>query len=449
MRTGTRVSARSAMQRAVVAVLSVAVASTTVAAEKTHLDADTAARLAMESSPLVASADARVEAVMGRADSANAERMPVIAIGAQYAHRSSVPEFSAPSGGPGEPPTVIFPNIQNTYALGVTASQLLYGGGRVNAGRRSTVLEVEATGADRTGLLAALRLQGRASFWQAVACEATLNASHAEITRAERLLDDVRALQEAGMAVAADRLAAEARVAAARVRSIRARADRDTSLAELRSTLGLHTSIGIELVPETATPDPPRPLASLVESARSNRAELQASRRRIEAAEERQEQARAGRRPTVQLTAGWDLARPNQRFLPLEDVWNDSWRVGLGASWTVFDGQRTAAAEATATAETAVLRADSKEVERLIDLEVETAFNGLKSALETTTATEATLQATAAREAAERDRFQAGMAPISNVLDAQSELATAEQNVIGARATAWIAAAVLERAVGQ
>jgi outer membrane protein TolC len=64
-------------------------------------------------------------------------------------------------------------------------------------------------------------------------------------------------------------------------------------------------------------------------------------------------------------------------------------------------------------------------------------------------AADAARAAAAAREAASRERFQAGVAIMADVLDAQSNLTAAETTQINARAAAWLAAATLDRVVGR
>ena len=75
---------------------------------------------------------------------------------------------------------------------------------------------------------------------------------------------------------------------------------------------------------------------------RSTRAEVVALTARRDALASRSETVAAPNRPQVSLGARWDVARPNERYLPLEDEWNTSWSVGLFAGWRVFDGDRKA-----------------------------------------------------------------------------------------------------------
>lgn len=422
-----------------------------LAAETLRLDADEAVRLAVEASHLMVSADARLSAGESAVAAADAARMPEVATTAVVSQRSAVPELAAPLGGPGTEPQTLFPNIETTYLAELSVSQPLYAGGAIASGRASARHELDAATADRQRTLADLRLLARRDYWQAAASAATVDAAKAQESRAQRLLDDATSLREAGMAVDADVLAAQARVAAARVQVLRAETAARNDLASLRSLIGRGRDTTLELADRTTltVPPPPADVDSLVASALGSRPELVAVDARIAALRAHERVVDAARRPSLAVTGQWDLARPNSRYLPLEDTWNDSWSVGLMARWTVFDGDRTRSQTAVVRSQEAASRADRDELARRIALEVETARLDLQSALDSIPAADASRTAAAAREEASRERHAAGLAPIQEMLDAQAELASAEVEQIQTRAAAWIARAAVDRAVGR
>lgn len=414
------------------------------------LDAERAVELALAASARRDAAAARVDAAAERAAAAAARRLPSLDLEAAAAYRSSVPEAAFPESIPDIGGFVLFPNIQDTWRAGVALSQPLWTGGAIAGSRRAAAHEQDAAAADGERVAAELRFEARSAYWRAVAAAAALTAAGAEVERAERLLEDARALRAAGMALRADELGAEARLAAARLRAIEAGADAATRLAELRSLLELPPATALELGDRGAhLPGDPAALEMLLAEAAANRPELASLAARAEALAGRAVAAAAPARPQVALAARWDLARPNERFLPLEDQWNTSWSVGLVAGWRVFDGGRTGAEAAAVDAERAVLEADRRELARRIMVEVETTRTNLEAALAATEAAEASVAAAAAREADGRERFQAGVATIAEVLDAQSELADAELALVRARSLARLADAGLLRAVGR
>ena len=420
------------------------------AADTLRVDAATAVEMALAASQRAVAADARISAAQLTVDAADAARLPVVGASAAVSQRSAVPEFAAATGGPGAEPVVIFPNIETAYAAGIGVRQPLYSGGGIQAGREAARHGLAAAdgGQDLTRL--DLRYEARVAYWRSIAADAGLGAAEAQQRRALRLLDDARALRRAGMAVDADVLGAEARAASAQLDVVRTSTELASRLADLRSLLGLAGDVDLELADRGshALPPLPAPLDEMV-AASEGRPELAIADARIAQATATERAVAAARKPAVGLSAQWDLERPNNRYLPLEDAWNDAWSVGLRATWTVFDGQRTAAEAAAVRAEAQAISADRDELARQIRLQVETARLELEAALEAVAPADASRSAAAAREEASRARYAAGLAPIVEMLDAQAELTDAEVAQITVRVTAWIAAAALERAIGR
>ena len=421
----------------------------TAVADVLTLDAETAVQLVLEASDRRDAAAARVAAAGQQVDAADARRLPTLDLEASIAHRSSVPEASFPESIPDLGGFVLFPNIQDTYRAGVVLTQPLWTGGAISGGREAARHEEAAAAAEAARVDDDLRYEARTAYWRAVAADAALDAARSEAERAARLLDDARALRAAGMAVRADELGAEARIAAARVRVIDAESEAANRRSALRSLLDLPQDTQLELTDRGASlPAGPPDLDPLIARAVATRSEVVALTARRDALASRSETVAAPNRPQVSLGARWDVARPNERYLPLTDEWNTSWSVGLFAGWRVFDGDRTDAEVAVLDAERAAVEADLAELERRIALDVETARRSLEAALAADAAAAAAVEAATAREADSRDRYASGVATVSEVLDAQAELADAELALVRAHSGAWIADAGLRRAVG-
>ena len=436
-------------------VLAASLAVATIAApghtETMKLDAELAARMAAQASTLTAAAANRVEASESAVKAADAARLPVISANATVVQRSAVPEFGVPTDDPDQPIFILFPNIENTYSADVTVSQPIYTGGGLAANREAARLDESAASWSQSLTVLDLAYSARTLYWSAVAAEAGVDVADAQVTRTRRLLDDARALQEAGMAVNADVFAAEARTAAADVDVIRAKTEDEKSLTALRSLLGLDPTTVIVLVDATTEKVPTRPqsLTELQSAALEGRPELRVADAQIEGLGARARATNAARIPTVGLSAHWKYARPNERFLPPVDEGNDSWGIAVGASWRFFDGSRTKSQVASVHAEQRAVQADRGELERRILLEVETARLELQAALEAVTSADAAAAAAEAWEEASSERYAAGLAMLSELLDAQADLTSAEVAQVKTRVSAWLAEVTLRRAIGR
>ena len=434
------------------AVAAVVVALAGVAGAGTiKLTANGAAERAVKVSHVAAAADARVAAAEQTANSADAASLPSFALGAWLAQRSSVPEFAAPLNGPLQPLVVIAPDITTTYGTSLRLQQALYTGGAITGQREATRHDAAASAAGRSATVADLRLNARLSYWEAVRTAASVELARAQEDRAARLLEDTRALFDAGMAVRADVLAAQERTATAHLQLVVAQAQSGNALAQLASLLELDPQDTPELSDSLAgaLPTVPQSPGELQDHALAGRPELAASAEQIAAIRSRRTVAGGQALPSVGAVAELDYARPNVRYFPQEDQWKQSWSVGVQATWTLFDGGKARADVAAARfGERAALQ-DRQELSRRIRLEVENDRRNLESALAAVVAADAARAAALEREKEAEERHAAGLAPMVDILDAQTQLASAEQQHVNARAGSWAAAAILERAVGR
>jgi outer membrane protein TolC len=222
------------------------------------------------------------------------------------------------------------------------------------------------------------------------------------------------------------------------------------ALVDLRRLVGLDPDVTVELDASLdRLPPTPPPLDTLLADARATRPERRALERRIAALAARRVAAESGRRPSVTVRGRFDAARPNPRSLPIEDVWNDSWDVGVSASWPVWEAGRTKAdvAEAAAAERAARARLDDFDSQMAVDVQQR------RLDLESTRAqldavVDAIRSATEARRVI-GERFNAGVATSLDVLDAQLALLQTGLDRTRALAAAHLAAARLQRAVGR
>jgi OMF family outer membrane factor len=448
-------SARTAAARRGAAAIAGAILAVTFVApgraEIVKLDADTAMVRIVQVSHAAAAASERESATRETVSAADAATLPSLSAGASLARLSSVPEFRLPFAVPGQQPLVLVPDITTAYATNMRLQQTLYSGGAISGLRQATRDDTEASARLREQTVADLRVTARLAYWEAVRAAASVDAAHAQERRAARLLDDTQSLFAVGMAVNADVLAAKERVASARVGVIAAETAAANALAQLHSLLQIDPSDTVELADSLTGPLPnlPGTAEELQHEALATRSELAVSSAQLAALHAREELAKAPSRPAVGAVAEYDVSRPNQRYFPETDRWQDSWSVGVAASWTLYDGGKSRADTAASRFAQRAAVQDREELTRRIQLEVENDRRNLESALATVDSADAAHDAATEREVAARERHAAGLAAMAEILDAEAQLAAADQQQIDARSASWMAAATLARAIGR
>jgi outer membrane protein len=263
-------------------------------------------------------------------------------------------------------------------------------------------------------------------------------------------LVDVRNQLNVGLVPPSDVLTVEAQHARQQMLLIEAQNLAETTAAEFRRIVGLAPEMPFELADRIDTPSPRSPeVASLVEAARANRTDRRALAIRLDALGERVAAARAGRLPEVVTVAGYDLANPNPRIFPRQEVWKPSFDVSVNLTWPVFDGGRVGAEMAEAAANQRAAAARLREFDDSIDVEVRQRAADLASAEAAITATDVGVRSAAEARRVIADRFAAGVATNIEVIDAQVVLLQAELDRTRALATAHLAIARLDRALGR
>ena len=202
----------------------------------------------------------------------------------------------------------------------------------------------------------------------------------------------------------------------------------------------------------TSTASPVTPsfdAAALLASARADRQERRALQHRIVAADDQRSAAAAGRRPTVLLSGGVDYARPNARIFPRADKWDDSWDAGVGVSWSLWDGGRTAAEVAQAAGVSEAARQRLAEFDSVLAVEVRQRSLEIESGRAAVAAAASAVNAATEARRVVEERYRAGVIGQIEVLDAEFVLLQAELDRARALANVRLAEARLDRAVGR
>ena len=171
--------------------------------------------------------------------------------------------------------------------------------------------------------------------------------------------------------------------------------------------------------------------------------------RRIDAFDQQQLAVAAGRRPSIAVAGGVDYARPNTRIFPRADQWQDSWEIGVGVTWSVWDGGRTAADTAAAVALASAARQRLAEFDSMLGVEVRQRTLDISSGRAVVAAADAAIRASTEARRVVAERYAAGVATQTELLDAELALLQSQLDRTRALANVRLAEARLARATGR
>ena len=413
-----------------------------------RISLEDAQQRAIQNSHRLAETRAREQAALGTIALRQTAERPIVSSVTGYTRTNHVTPFFVPStiG----PPRILYPDVPDNYRTRIDLQWPIYSGGRTDALERVARAEASAIAADLAAATADLRLEVAGAFWALVTARATVDVLDEAVTRARAHVADVRQRFTAGLIPPNDVSSAEAQQSRQRMLLIEASNQRDLASAELARLIGEDLVRPIEPDAELDLRSPAAiAYEPLVIEAMALRPERDALERRIEATESQRDAALTGLRPSVSVTGGFDMARPNPRIFPRAARWEDSWDATVNLTWPIWDGGRSRAEAAQASAVAAAARSRLAEFDSVVALEVRQRLLEIDSGRAAVGAANDAMQAAADARRVVAERYQAGVITQTDVLDADVALLQAELDLTRALAGVRFAEARLARAIGQ
>jgi outer membrane protein len=435
---------------AVAALLVTLTAWPTNAQTTISLTSEEAVARAIQTSHRLAEARAREAGAQAAVRARAAADQPSLNVSATYTRTSHVEEFGVVQ--PNGTLRVIFPDIPDNLLTRTLFQWPIYTAGRSDALQRAAEAEARATSAEVAIAQADLRLEVIRSYWALATATESEEVLQQALDRADAHLRDVRSRFESGLIPPNEVASAEAQRSRQAMQVIEAHNLRSSVLEDLRRLTGITADITAADGLDTSFPQ--AAAAAIAAGAQaspdtSGRAERQALAARIIAADERRRAIEAGRRPTITLSGALDYSNPNPRVFPRRAGWREWWEVSATANWTLWDGGRIAAESAEATAAANAVRARLSELDSLIALDVRQRLLDADSARAALVAAVDAVRSAAEARRVVAERFNAGVATSTDVLDAQLALLQAELDRTRALANIRLADARLDRALGR
>jgi outer membrane protein len=371
-------------------------------------------------------------------ESAQRGNQPVFAFSSLLAARQfTAADFATSSLNYPDPIT----NHQTAFAI----EQPIFDGFRTSAATRAAEIgqTLAVTGQDQ--VRADLALAATRAYAHVLSAAADRRAAEAAVEAAVE--DQTRAehRRDAGLASEADVLALQVHVATMRERLIRASSDETIRRAELNQAMGeaLDRSFALDEVRPEATTVAAVP--EMERQALAARPEVRAAGLQEALAQQNRRRARAGLLPQVSFQGFFDLSGTGDTF----SARASAWMVGVQVRWSIFAGLADLARVREAGLAGDRVAADRERIETAVRLDVRTAAAQIQSAA----ARQQVAQAAAAqaRESQRiiRDRYDAGLASVTDVLRAADAVLEAESQRTAAAVDLLVSNAMLDRALGR
>lgn len=404
-----------------------------------QLDLQTSIRFALDNNFAIRQARERIKQQEGVVVEVKAREIPNVgAAGSFQLNDREIAQTAPPSN--------------RTWALSVTATQVLYAGGSVRSSIKSASLARDAAVLDLQAAINDALLGVRTAFFNVLLAREKITVQEKNLELLQEQLKTTTDRFNAGTISSFEKLRAEVAVSNAKAPLITAKNDYRLAIEALRQNLGFTTNReeSLRKIPDFVGTLAYTPvnfdLQAAFNAAHNNRPDLQRLEKLVGSREESVTTAKAGTKPTVSAFGGYQLRRGATNSFGDSA---DGFLVGVQSQWAIFDGRATAGRVAQARSGLEQTKLTYTEAQLAAEVEVRRAYSQWQQATELADASQKVVQQAEEAVRLANARYNAGTGTQLDVLSAQVDLTTSRTNQIQAYYAYNVAVAALRKAMGQ
>ncbi len=371
-------------------------------------------------------AESKVIEAEAKASEVFSNFLPQISLSSSYTRLSDVPPFEVqiPFG---NTKFKIQDPILNNYAVILSLKQPIFTGFKLSSLNSAAKLNYESVKADFEKTKNETAFGIRKAFWNFYKARKVLEVVNQNLVKVKTQLEKVRNFYKNGVATESDVLKMEVLLSEIKLKKL------DTENKVNLARIAFNKAIGIDLSEETQiivdsieTDFENISFQKSLNEAVNNRFELKSVKYKLEAAGKNISASKSGWLPSLFLFGDFQYSRPNQRLLPLEDKFYDTWDVGVALSWKLWDWGETSAK--VTQAEQKLIQAENTEklLREAIEMEVYKNFLNLTYVKEKIPASKIALESAKENYRVAAAKYNEQIIPISDLVDAQSSLLDAQ-----------------------
>ena len=353
--------------------------------------------------------------------------LPTLSFRGSYARLSEVPPFSVQMPPPISSEITVSEALQNAYSLRLSLKQPVFTGFRLSSTAQMYESYAEASHYDLDVSQQNLREQITEVYWLIYKTGQTEKALMENLILMEAHKKDIDNFFAQGLVTKDEVLMVESKKAGLNIKLLEIRNNIEVLELGLKNLIGIPLQANIEFrFDEGKVTDFPVDLNTDLQSTLEKRGEIKSVEQRIKAADSAVKAATGGFYPQVFLAGNFYYDRPNSRYMPTADEFNDSWDVGVGISFDLWNWGKTGYQYQQAKFKHKSILEKEKQIKDGIVVEVTQKYLKLKQVRESITAAEIAVQAAEESRRITNDRFLHGSAKNSELLEAESNLLNAK-----------------------
>ncbi len=413
-----------------------------------YLTLEESIAIALQNNPQIKAQNENVRGRLMEKRQSLANLLPLVSLNYSYTRYNQAPFIPLPPMAIPPSTTSLFPDetqtgFRNNYAFSVQATQPLFTGGALYNAYNVAGNTYQATDLTRSQTIRDLKRLVIEGYYRLIQARQTLDVARSSMVSLKSHLDVANAFYNQGMIPKNDLL--QSQVSYAQSQQYVIQADNAARIAESNLNEIMNRDLATPIATEKEIPMPPlnETVDQATETAFANRQEIRVTQLQLDSANKGITIARAGYFPSLAATAAYDKIgeQPDVDFL-------DSWSLGVGATWYIFQGGFTTADVSRATADRNRVLYQLQAQKNRVALEVKNDYLSVQEAKARIAVAEQAIAQAQENLRIQKDRYNLQVSTTTDVLDAESLFAQAQMNYITARSDYARFMAALRSAMG-
>jgi len=418
----------------------------TNAQDKMTLDLEQSIQLGLKNNSALHGSKMNMALYEAKLNEAKTYFLPTLNFNASYTRLSEIDPFEiiTPFG-----KFNISPTFFNQYNFKLSLQQPVFTGFKLTSSKNIAEYYSMASKEDYTKAEKDLIFNIKNAYWNLFKANQMQKVIEENINQINSHLNDIKNLFDQGMATNNDVLKVQVQLADVTLKQI------DITNAVQIATVALNNLIGIPLSTEVSISEQVvndeiemESLAVLMESAYKNRADLKSMNYKVEASNEGIDLAKSDWFPQIYISGNYYYSNPNQRILPSVDKFNGTWDVSLSLSLNLWNWGATNDRKTQAEMQYKQAQDYYSTLKDAVKLDITSSYLNLKKSEQKIIVAENSVKEAEENYRVTKDKFNNGLISNSELLDAEVALLQAKTNNINAVVDNKIAAANLNKAIG-
>jgi outer membrane protein len=338
----------------------------------------------------------------------------------------------------------------NNYNLKLTLQQPLFTGFRLLSlkGAAENIYESSSYEYKKSINDEAFNIQN--AFWNYYKAEQLKNLIEENFKLTRKHLEDTRNFLKSGLATQNDLLKLEVQYSNTQLQLIESANNIDIARSNLNKLLGLsleaNTKINAGLI-DTSFIN--YKLANLIEQSKENRNDVKSLEYRVKASDNGITAANGGWYPAIYLMGDYYYSKPNQRIIPAENKFKDTWDVGITLQWDLWNWGYTSSQAVQAKEQKVQVETSLSQLEDAVELEVYQTYLTYKRAIDKVNVSRQAVEQSEENYRSTEDKYNQQIATSTDLIDADVSLLQSKTNLTTSLVDYQLAKVRLMKAIGK